>query len=65
MLFRQPHQDHGIDLVALNLQRAREMGVPGYMHYRRWCGLSTTDSFNELNKFVSNNTAVKYARLYK
>ncbi|XP_037079378.1 chorion peroxidase-like [Pollicipes pollicipes] len=65
MLFRQPNVGHGIDLVSLNLQRAREMGVPGYMHYRKWCGLPTADSFLELTNFVSNHTAAAYAQLYK
>ncbi|KAF0290271.1 Chorion peroxidase [Amphibalanus amphitrite] len=65
MLFRQPNEEHGIDLVSLNLQRAREMGVPGYMHYRKWCGLPTTGHWPELREYVSNHTAGLYSELYR
>ena len=65
MLFKKPRQDFGIDLVSLNLQRAREMGVPGYMHYREWCGLPTTGEWAEFRSYVSNSTADLYSRLYK
>ena len=65
MLFRQPNEEHGIDLVSLNLQRAREMGVPGYMHYRKWCGLPTTGHWHELRDYVTNHTSGLYEGLYR
>lgn len=33
-LFEDPADKFGMDLVALNLQRGREFGVPGYTAYR-------------------------------
>jgi peroxidase len=34
------------DLVALNLQRAREQGIPPYNHWRRLCGLKPAMYFS-------------------
>ena len=59
MLFIQ-HQvrDHlfdnkniGIDFVALNMQRGRDHGLPGYIQYKRICSPGETfNSFADLRK---------------
>lgn len=33
------NKGESFDLVSLNLQRAREQGIPPYNHWRRLCGL--------------------------
>ncbi|KAG7170792.1 Chorion peroxidase-like 8 [Homarus americanus] len=63
-LFEPPEKNFGIDLVSLNLQRGREMGLPGYTTYRRYCGLPAIYTFDQLGLYMSNFTAQRYKKLY-
>uniref|UniRef100_A0A672NHF0 Eosinophil peroxidase-like n=1 Tax=Sinocyclocheilus grahami TaxID=75366 RepID=A0A672NHF0_SINGR len=44
-----------LDLAALNMQRSRDHGIPGYNSWRRFCGLSAPQNEREL-AVVMNNT---------
>ena len=48
-LFQKNHQgeNFGGDLLAINLQRGRDHGLPSYNAYRKRCGLATLTSWNE------------------
>uniref|UniRef100_A0A3Q3IQU6 Eosinophil peroxidase n=1 Tax=Monopterus albus TaxID=43700 RepID=A0A3Q3IQU6_MONAL len=54
-----------LDLGALNLQRGRDHGLPGYSLWRRFCGLSVPNSTSELAEILGNFTlARKFQLLY-
>jgi peroxidase len=47
-LFLNPGASFGMDLVSLNVQRGRDHGLPGYMTFRRLCGLPSATSFQQM-----------------
>ncbi|XP_078139176.1 eosinophil peroxidase [Centroberyx gerrardi] len=54
-----------LDLGALNLQRGRDHGLPGYSSWRRFCGLSIPNTTSELADILGNLTlAHKFLVLY-
>ena len=40
----------GVDLVALNLQRGRDHGIPGYNAMREFCGIGRAKKFSDFGK---------------
>ncbi|KAM9001009.1 eosinophil peroxidase isoform X1 [Sarcophilus harrisii] len=63
-LFRQ-FRRIGLDLAALNMQRSRDHGLPGYNAWRRFCGLSQPQNLAQLAAVLNNtNLATKFMRLY-
>lgn len=55
----------GMDLVALNIQRGRDHGLPGYNSYRKLCGLPGLRSFRELDQIMEGDSGSTFSRLYK
>uniref|UniRef100_A0A8C3H4E9 Uncharacterized protein n=1 Tax=Corvus moneduloides TaxID=1196302 RepID=A0A8C3H4E9_CORMO len=55
----------GFDLAALNMQRSRDHGLPGYNSWRRFCGLSQPTGVKSLGRVLRNQKlAKKFLQLY-
>ncbi|KAF6213079.1 hypothetical protein GE061_010793 [Apolygus lucorum] len=64
-LLKKPGHHFGLDLVAFNMQRGREFGVPGYMYFRKFCGLPAYDDFEDLFGSMPNSTVHRYQSIYQ
>ncbi|XP_013401626.1 peroxidasin homolog isoform X2 [Lingula anatina] len=56
----------GMDLTALNIQRGRDHGIPGYNFYRKFCGLRYAHSFEDFTSdFADASVIQELKKLYK
>ena len=65
LLFKKVGEEHGVDLTALNLQRNREFGLPGYTTFRKFCGHSPVETWEDLLGSMSNETVYRYASVLR
>ncbi|NXG03269.1 PERM Myeloperoxidase, partial [Sakesphorus luctuosus] len=49
----------GLDLAAINMQRGRDHGLPGYNAWRGFCGLSQPQTEEELSEVLNNPQLAK------
>merc|ERR1719234_822167 len=63
-LFHEPGKKFGLDLVALNIQRGREHGIPSYNRWREWCGLHPMNTWDDLLGVMANHSVKGYSELY-
>ncbi|XP_063361912.1 heme peroxidase 2 isoform X1 [Cydia amplana] len=54
----------GIDLVALNVQRARDHGIPSYNNYRTLCNLKRAATFEDLSREIPDEVIARLKRIY-
>ena len=59
-----PNSKTGLDLVALNIQRGRDHGLPGYVAYREACGLGTANKFDDLSSNIPPNVSITFSVIF-
>nr|XP_018902400.1 PREDICTED: peroxidasin homolog [Bemisia tabaci] len=58
------HPFSGMDLPALNVQRARDHGIPSYNEYRALCNLKRASSWDDLAREIPGEVIARWKRIY-
>merc|ERR1711976_41870 len=64
-LFESSSGRGGLDLVAVNIQRGRDHGLPGYNKYKEICTGEKARNFNDLRKVMSAEQVAQLESVYK
>ncbi|XP_063606892.1 peroxidasin-like, partial [Penaeus indicus] len=64
-LFASPHEPLGLDLMALNIQRGRDHGLPPYNDWRKACRLPPVTTFYELATVMAPEVAEGFKSVYQ
>ncbi|XP_046988945.1 peroxidase-like [Schistocerca americana] len=64
-LFRANRTTFGLSLPAIDIQRARDHGVPSYNELRKLCGLPKAHDFDDLSDTMSHTSIKKLRSAYK
>lgn len=54
----------GVDLIALNIHRARDHGIPSYNNYRALCNLKRATTFEDLSREMAPEVIARMKRIY-
>jgi peroxidase len=63
-LFQTPGFPFGMDLASLNIQRARDHGIPPFVEWRLPCMLSPVKNWKDLERIMAPETVRKFKDLY-
>ncbi|XP_045496325.1 peroxidase-like isoform X1 [Colias croceus] len=55
----------GLDVLAVDVQRGRDHGIPGYAQFRSLCGLPVATAFSHLNDVIPQETIDKLSAVYE
>ena len=53
------------DLVAINIQRGRDHGLPAYVKFREFCGLPPVKTWTEMRSVMSDEAVDAFKQLYR
>ncbi|XP_055851679.1 uncharacterized protein LOC129915962 isoform X2 [Episyrphus balteatus] len=54
----------GIDLISLNVQRARDHGIPSYNNYRALCNLKRANTWSDLSREIPPEVINRFKKIY-
>jgi len=54
-----------IDLPAININRGREHGVPGYIYYLEYCTGTEIKSWKDLTQFIPESRVAQLKSVYR
>lgn len=54
----------GIDLISLNVQRARDHAIPSYNNYRALCNLKRARTWEDLSREIPPEVITRFKRIY-
>ncbi|XP_037820579.1 uncharacterized protein LOC119609748 [Lucilia sericata] len=54
----------GVDLIALNIQRGRDHGLPSYNNYRALCNLKRASNWNDLSREIPTEVINRFKKIY-
>lgn len=63
-LYRRREDGFGSDLIAFNIARAREHGIPGYIHLMRLCFNEKITNFEQLDGYMPRQQRLKLQSIY-
>lgn len=64
-LFFNPRVNRVIDLAAININRGRDHGVPGYVFHLQYCTGDQITSWEDLNKYIPSKQLAKIQNVYR
>lgn len=64
-LYDVPGKTFGLDLGALDIQRQRDHGVPGYIHYLMYCHNHKVQQWTDLLHYIDSQNVEKLKKHYK
>uniref|UniRef100_T1IV55 Uncharacterized protein n=1 Tax=Strigamia maritima TaxID=126957 RepID=T1IV55_STRMM len=63
-LFEKLGDGWGLDLVAINIQRGRDNGLPSYTAWKEYCGHGMVKNWDQLRGLIRDETLGKFVHLY-
>lgn len=63
-MYKRRDDGFGSDLIAFNIARAREHGIPGYVHVMKQCFNERINNFEQLDAYMPRQQRLKLQGIY-